>query len=474
IYFALLTQYDINYYLTVRPPEFLVAVALGVIFLGSLIFLILRLASNWFFSLPLVLFENIQPSSALLLSRERTQNSQFKLIRWIASWALIILMLSAGISLLVIWVARLIVPEASGSLPLLTLMIGITLVFWLVSNLIVNLLGKTTFAVILFNLYRHYGGHSAIHMTQLGNEQNTLTKPGFRLTKKRLLLGGMLGIALSTVVGLSAMYGVEFEDRAQVIAHRGASATAPENTLAAVKQAIIDQADWVEIDVQETADGEVVVFHDSDFMKLANIDLKIWNATMEDLAQIDIGSHFDTRFNAERVPTLRQVLAASKGKIGVIIELKYYGHDQQLEQRVAEIVEAEQMQASIMIMSLQNDKVQKMKELRPEWQVGLLTSTAIGDLSNTDADFLAVNFGLAKRRFIQSVQHNDKQVFVWTVNDAPTMSRLIGRGVDGLITDQPEVARKVLQYRANMPPLGRLLLDLSEILGMPPELVQHQ
>ena len=404
------------------------------------------------------------------MSRERTQGSQLKLLRWIIGWALIMLMLSAGISFLAIWVGRLIAPEASDSLPLLTILIGITLVFWLVSNLIVNLLSKTTFAVMLFNLYIHYGNHGAMNMTQLGQEQNTLIKPGFKLTKKRLLLGSLIGIALSTAVGLSAMYGVQFEDRAEVIAHRGASATAPENTLAAIKQAIVDQADWVEIDVQETADGEVVVFHDSDFMKLANIDLKIWDATMEDLAQIDIGSHFDTRFNAERVPTLRQVLAACKGKIRVIIELKYYGHDQQLEQRVADIVEAEQMQASIMIMSLKSDKVQKMKALRPEWQVGLLTSAAIGDLSSAKADFLAVNLGLASRHFVRSVHSNGKQVFVWTVNDAPTMSRLIGRGVDGLITDKPAVAREVIQYRADMPPLGRLLLDLSEILGMSPEL----
>ena len=470
IYFTLLTEYDINYYLTARPAEFLVAVALGLTLLCTFVFLVLSLVSGWLFSLPLVLFENIKPSKALSLSRERTKNYRFKLLRWITSWSLIMIVLSTTLSFLVIWMGQLIVPKASDSLPLLTIMIGITLIFWLVTNLLINLLGTTSFAVMLFNLYRHYGNQDIQSITRTRGEQNTLNKSGFRLTKKRLLLGAMLGIVLSAAVGMGAMYGVQFTERAEIIAHRGASATAPENTLAAIKQAIADQADWVEIDVQETADGEVVVFHDSDFMKLANNDLKIWDASMEDLAQIDIGSHFDARFNAERVPTLRQVLAACKGKIRVIIELKYYGHDQQLEQRVAEIVEAEQMQASIMIMSLKSDKVQKMKALRPDWQVGLLTSAAIGNLSSAKADFLAVNLGLAKRRFVQSVHHNDKQVFVWTVNDAPTMSRLIGRGVDGLITDQPAIARRVLQHRADMPPLGRLLLDLSEILGMSPEL----
>ncbi len=470
IYFTLLTQYDINYYLTVRPADFLLAVALAVIILCSLAVLILRLASRWFFALPLILFEQVKPSKALTLSRERTQDCGFKLIQWMSAWALSMLALSAMVSFLLIWIGRLIVPEVSGALPLLTITIGLTLLLWILSNLLINMFSTTSFAVMLFNLYQHYGQQAELNFTLLGQQQSTFNKSNVRLTKKRLLIGATLGIVLSTTVGLGVMYTIQFEDHAQIIAHRGASASMPENTLAAVKQAIIEQADWVEIDVQETADGEVVVFHDSDFMKLANIDLKIWDATMTDLADIDIGSHFDPRYNAERVPTLRQVLAICKGKIGVIIELKYYGHDQQLEQRVAEIVEAENMHTSIMIMSLKSDKVQQMKALRPEWQVGLLTATAVGDLSNAEADFLAVNFDLASRGFVRSVHNKGKQVFVWTINDAPTLSKVIGRGVDGLITDKPALARRVIQYRADMPALGRLLLELAQILGMSPEL----
>ncbi len=470
IYFTLLTQYDINYYLTVHPPEFISALAFEAILLIGFTFLLLRLISAWFFSLPLVLFENISPAKALSISSERTRSYRFKLFKWIACWVLSLLSLSAIFSFLVIGVGRLIVPEVKGSLPLLVLTIGLILLFWLLTNLLITLLSTTSFAVMLFNLYRHYGMQDPQNITQLGHEKHTLTQLHFQLTKKTLLLGATLGIVLSTVVGLIVTVGVQFDNHAEIIAHRGASASAPENTMAAVKQAIIDQADWVEIDAQETAEGEVVVFHDSDFMKLANIDLKIWDATQKDLAQIDIGSHFDKRFNAERVPTLRQVLATAKGKIKVIIELKYYGHDQHLEQRVAEIVEAEEMQSNIIMMSLKSDKVKKMKELRPKWQVGLLTSAAFGKLSNAKADFLAVNLGLANHHFIDSAHKKGKQVFVWTVNDAPTMSKLIGRGVDGLITDKPAVARMVIQHRTDMPAIGRLILELAELLGATPEI----
>ena len=443
---------------------------LGAIIVIAIIIVILRLATGWFFALPLVLFENIKTSRALSTSRERAQGKRLLLLKWICGWALISLTLSAAATSLVIWLGRLIVPAATGSLPLLAIMIGVTLILWAGANLLINLLSTTTFAVMLFNLYRHHGNQGGLNAVPSGLDTIKQDKPGFTLTRKRLFIATLTGIALSIAVGLAAMYGVHTDDRAEIIAHRGASAAAPENTMAAVNQAIADKADWVEIDVQETADGEIVVFHDSDFMKIANVDLKIWDATLADLANIDIGSWFDARYKAERVPTLRQVLAACKGKIRVIIELKYYGHNQQLEQRVADIVEAEDMQSDIVIMSLKKDKVQKMKALRPLWKVGLLTSVAVGDLTNAKADFLAVNVGIASRQFVRSAHNSGKEVFVWTINDAPTMSTLIGRGIDGLITDEPAVARMVLQHRTSMSPLGRLLLKLAGILGIEPKI----
>jgi len=214
----------------------------------------------------------------------------------------------------------------------------------------------------------------------------------------------------------------------------------------------------------------VVVFHDSDFMKLAGNDLKIWNATLADLEQIDVGSWFDPRFEDQRVPTLAAVLDACKGKAGVNIELKYYGHDDQLERKVIDLVEARDMADEVLVMSLKVDAVEKMKRLRPDWTVGLLMSVAAGGLEDLDADFLAVNAGFADRRFVRNAHRQGRKVFVWTVNDAASMSTMIGRGVDSLITDEPALARKVLEFRSGLSPLERLLLELATVLGVPAEI----
>jgi glycerophosphoryl diester phosphodiesterase len=187
------------------------------------------------------------------------------------------------------------------------------------------------------------------------------------------------------------------------------------------------------------------------------------------VGRIDVGSWFAPEFKDERVPTLAEVLDTCKGKASVNIELKYYGHDEQLEQRVADIVEAHGMTSDVVLMALKVDAVEKMKSIRPDWKVGLLMSVSAGDLENLDADFLAINAGFANRGFIRSAHEMDREVYLWTVNDAPTMSTMIGRGVDSLITDKPALARSVLEQRAKLSAPERLLLELAGMLGVVPE-----
>jgi glycerophosphoryl diester phosphodiesterase len=471
-YFALLAEYDINYYLREKPPVFWVAVSLAGVMVAALIALLLRLATGWLFALPLVLFENVRASRALRVSRERATGHRRMLLFWIAGWALATLVLSSLASSGVVFLGRIFVPRATGSLGLLVVAVGGTLFLWAAVNLVVNLLSTMTFATLLFHLYRQLGSPGSVDFSRLKLAETTGDDIGPGITRTRVLAVGIVGILVAVAVGVAAIKTVRLEDHTEITAHRGSSAAAPENTMAAVKKAIEDGADWVEIDVQETADGEVVVFHDSDFMKLAGVNLKIWNATMADLKHIDVGSWLAPEFKDERVPTLGEVLDECKGneRPGVNIELKYYGHDEQLEQRVVDVVEAREMASKVVVMSLKHDAVKKMKSLRPTWKVGLLTSVAVGDLTAVDADFLAVNTTLAHRSFIRSAHRRGKEVHVWTVNDAPTMSTMIGRGVDSLITDKPAVARSVLAQRAEMSVPERLLLELAGILGVTPEI----
>ena len=470
MYSTLLTEYDINYYLKEKPPVFVASLAVGAVLGMALVALLLRLFTGWFFALPLVLFEKVPPRDALRLSAQRAHGHRCKVLLWIMMWFVATTLVSSVATAIVALFGRLIIPDATTSLHLLASMVGVVLLVWAVTGLAINLFSTTTFAVMLFRLYRQLAcdGDSALGPLTLAEEAST--DAGLQVTRMRLLVGGAIGILIAIAVGVYALHSVRVDDDVEIMAHRGSSKAAPENTMASIRQAIEDGADWVEIDVQETADGEVVVFHDSDFMKVSGQNLKIWDATVDDLRDMDIGSYFSEEFHEERVPTLAEVLKECHDKIGVNIELKYYGHDEQLEQRVADIVEAHDMNGQVKAMSLKIEGVKKMKALRPDWDVGLLMSVSAGNVKSIEADFLAVNASFATRSLVRSAHGSDKEIYVWTVNDAPTMSTMISRGVDGLLTDKPALARSVLEQRTQMSAPERLLLEIAGVLGVEPEL----
>ncbi len=469
-YFSLLTKHDINFYLAEKPPIFIAAVGIAGIVVVCLVVILLRLFTSWFFALPLVLFEKASPANALAASKQQARGHRVTLLLWIVGWVVASSVISALATGAVGVIGHLLVPGSPDSIRLLAIVIGLVLLLLALVNLAVNLLSTTAFAVILFTLYRSLGTETDAQPLILDMADTSHKGEPLRLTGKRLLVAGVLGSVIAAAIGVFAVQSVRHNDNIKIMAHRGSSKAAPENTLAAIRKAIEDGADWVEIDVQETADGEVVVFHDSDFMRTANVDLKIWNATMEDLKDIDIGSWFAPEFRAERVPTLAQVLDECKGKICVNIELKYYGHDDQLEQKVAELVDSHGMASDVVAMSLKSEVVEKMKNVRPDWKVGLLMSVSAGDLSKLEADFIAVNAGFANRRLVRTAHENGKEIYVWTVDDAPTMSAMISRGVDGLLTNKPALAKSVLQQRAQMSAPERLLLELASLFGKTSEI----
>lgn len=470
-YVALLTEYDINYYLTERPPRYYFALAIGAVLGCGLLVVTLRLATSWLFALPLLLLENVRPSRALRESRLRTRGHRGKLLLWLVAWAMTGFVVSSLASSLVSLLGRVVIAQVADSLPLLVFTVGMLLVLLAVVNLGLSLFSVIGLATMLVCLYRKCGtdGDSAHGPSAAG--QRASDGLSLKLTRKRLVLGTLAASVIAAGVGFGFLRGIRVEDRTTVTAHRGASGAAPENTLAAIQQAIDDGADFVEIDVQETSDGEVVVMHDSDFKKIAGTDLKIWDATLEQLADLDIGSWISPRFSDQRVPTLDRVLETCKGKIGVNIELKHYGRAQQLEQRVIDIVEEHEMQSRIVIMSLKADSVAKVKKLRPDWKVGLLTAVSIGDLTRVKADFLAVSDSLATSAFIRDAHRAGKEVYVWTVNDPVMMSAVIGRGADSIITDEPALARAVLEQRRQMSSIERLLVEVALIFDVVPESV---
>ncbi|MCA8997215.1 MAG: glycerophosphodiester phosphodiesterase [Planctomycetaceae bacterium] len=462
LYLIMLTQHDINYYLTEKPLEYWIAVSLIGTVLIVMALLLARLAVNWSIALPLHLFEGVPRTECLKTSQQRVHGHRKTIAGWIIVWLVIHALISSIGLALIVWLGRILLTNTTEKLWPLVFKLGGVLLAWTIVNTGTGLLAVISFALVLTEVYQQFGKASVCEIPEDGFPQPSWTN---RLTRNRMIVGLVLGFLISSSVSVTAIHSLRLEDHVDVTAHRGASGKAPENTMAAVRQAIADGADWVEIDVQESKDGVVMVAHDSDLMKVAGVKTKIWEATAKELQAIDVGSYFDPKFKDETVPTLNDVLNECRGHVRLNIELKYYGHDQDLERRVVDLVERFEMEPDVVVMSLESKAVRKMKSLRPNWTVGLLTAVKLGDLTSVDADFLAVNTKLATRPFIESAHAREKQVHVWTVNDAITMSSMISRGVDNVITDDPELARRVLAERSMMSPVERVLLELGVRFG---------
>jgi glycerophosphoryl diester phosphodiesterase len=466
IAYWLLTEYDINFYLSNRPPAFWSALFLIGADLLIMLVIVTRKLLDWSVSLSLVLFADVPAAHSFERSTALTRNKQSHLLLTLIIWTAVPIVLSTVVFGVLHLLGSLLVPLVIHSLQWLVLVLGSLFASWLLANLLLAGLSSSIFAFVIIDFYE-----------KVRPETDAIVAPddyGHRIpavlerrnfTPGRLVFLLILTIGIASAMGLWLLDGIQANDSAIVIAHRGASGRAPENTLLAIQLAVDDGADWVEIDVQETADGEVIVYHDRDFMKLAGVNLSVANSTLDQVNEIDIGSWFNSEFAAARAPTLAETLRTLKGKSRVIIELKYYGHSVQLEQRVVDIVEQADMADDVMIMSLSLQGIQKIQALRPNWTAGLLAAQSAGNIAQLDVDFLAVSSRITTSQLIRRAGAAGKPVYVWTVNDAIGMSRMLSLGVDGIITDEPALARQVLAGRSELNSVERLLIHSAALMG---------
>lgn len=229
-----------------------------------------------------------------------------------------------------------------------------------------------------------------------------------------------------------------------ITAHRGSSKAAPENTMPAVAAAVEELADFVEIDVQETKDGVVVLFHDNTLRRVAGSNVSISNMTWEELDQVDVGKWFSKEYEGVTIPTLAEVLEFCKGKIYLNIEIKNMGNESRLPEKVLQLVEQYEMGNQCVITSTNLKYLRVVKQFQPEMKTGYILSAAYGDyFSDSAVDFISIRSGFVNERVVKAAHESGKTIHVWTVNVKSEMERLKMLGVDNVITDYPILAREV-------------------------------
>ena len=232
--------------------------------------------------------------------------------------------------------------------------------------------------------------------------------------------------------------------KVKIFAHRGASAYAPENTLEAFRLAMEQGADGIELDVQLTKDGELVVIHDETIDRVSNGKGAVRDYTLEELKSFSVSNHFE-QYPDVKIPTLREVLELVKpGHMEINIELKtgifWYP---EIEKKVLDLVKEEGMEDRIIYSSFNHYSVQKIRELAPEAETAYL----IGDVMLNVAEYTKNTgikglhpalFHVKMADFLKEYKESGIALRVWTVNDKDQIRWLIDEGVDAVITNYPD------------------------------------
>ena len=239
--------------------------------------------------------------------------------------------------------------------------------------------------------------------------------------------------------------------RPTIFAHRGASAHAPENTLAAFELALAQGADGIELDAKLSADGHVVIIHDATVDRTTDRQGRVKDMSLAELRSLDAGGFFADQYRGEKVPTLEEVFEALGKRMFVNVELTNYNTPgDYLVESVCMLVKKCGLQKQVLFSSFFASNLSKARRLLPEVPRGLLAFNGL-------LGAWARSFGFAFGRYqalhpnlkdvtpqqVQRVHRLKRRVHVWTVNTAEDMRRLFNWDVDAIFTDDPQLAVQV-------------------------------
>ena len=237
----------------------------------------------------------------------------------------------------------------------------------------------------------------------------------------------------------------------KIIAHRGYSSVYPENTLAAFAGAVDIGADMIELDVQETKDGVIVVFHDDDLSRVTGQEGTIADYTYEELLAMDAGSWFSEDFAGEKIPTLAEVMSLVKDTdMDIYLELKDIGEVEGFEESVLQVVDEYGMRDRCLFASFQYNYLQTYENIDASINTLLNTTSESIDLAESSpADYYGLYDSVITQEQVTDIYNAGKHAYVWTVSEPSDMKRVRDMGVEGIVTNYPGRAKVAIrdEYR---------------------------
>lgn len=371
------------------------------------------------------------------------------------------------------WLSVVLVQFALGFLYFLFVILGIVIIIGLdkaLENIILKSI--TTTVILIFIAFSFlivtilstpisYATISVLYYLRKESKKESIQNISFHISKEnkatnvKLRKLAILFYSLAILFGSIFTYGIykgsynlniEHIRRQEVTAHRGSSLYYPENTMSAFKAAKEEGADWIELDVQQTKDGRIIVAHDTSFKRTAGMNKHTWELTYEEIKELDVGSFKDEKFKGEKVPLLEEViLFAKENNIQLNIELKPSGHEVDFEKSVIDIINQYSFRENCVVTSQVYDVLKRIKNYDPKMETVYVMSFAYGDIIELkDADHFSIEATSITSSLVSKIHKEGKEISAWTVNTEENMKRLIELKVDNIITDNVELAKNTI------------------------------
>jgi len=246
----------------------------------------------------------------------------------------------------------------------------------------------------------------------------------------------------------------------KVIAHRGFSSIAPENTVSSIRAAISSGADYCEFDVRSVSSGEVVLFHDEKVDRTTDGKGKLPEFSLSDVRGLDAGAWKDVKYTGERVPTLDEALVVFKAKKCLpVVEIK----DERVVEAVVNLLEKHSFSGIPVVLAFDEKiiraVVEKTSKARCAWLCARYPEDIVSDGERVEwltehaescgVDMLNLRYGMLSEEIVKALHERGITVWCWTVNDVKTMKEMLEFEVDGIATDYPDQLKDLAQRKEN-------------------------
>jgi len=294
--------------------------------------------------------------------------------------------------------------------------------------------------VVLFSLLQAMFSQVMVAITYntpvLG--KNKITGKHRNRRYKSLLLISLVVFVVLSMMNINSLEKSVYAPDTKIIAHRGYVAGNVENTISGLVSAANAGADLIEIDIQQTADGEFVVFHDRTLRRLAGKDGVIANMTLNELKTLTIHQNG----YSDKIASLEDCIEIAKAlDVALLIELKVHGKEtEDVLPKLVEKLRKYKVLDSYYVQSVDGQKMTQLKKLVPNLRVGIVYALNIGPMEE-NVDFIALEESWVTEQLIEELEQNPMDLFVWTLNDDRSLQTFIEKNVSGVITDHPDVAR---------------------------------